>query len=217
MARIRHNHVAAKQQPSQRGRAAEQKPAPDTAARPSPGQPSGPGGGRAEQSPIFKGFADATSHVVKQAASILEEEIAAGILAARQIENKFLDATELRSEKPDEVLHRFRRDAHEVIDILLDIVTATTRNAGRMARRVISIRETARTAPEVSSTSVVAIADPIKAGATGEVSLLIENDGDTNAETFTLRPTDLINTAGDSIPARPVARGAGPDRRVAVP
>jgi uncharacterized membrane protein len=40
---------------------------------------------------------------------------------------------------------------------------------------------------------------PVKAGQTGEVSLVIENDGETTAEPFELRPTDLISASGDRI------------------
>jgi hypothetical protein len=209
MARIRHNGSAGKKKPPlPHAKAAPQsKPAADLeeAQRSSQEQPGRAANPVAELPPIFKTFADTTSQVVKQAASILEEEIAAGILAARQIEDKFIDSTELRSGKPDEVFQRFRRDAHEVVDIVLDIVSATGRNATSMAQRVISIRGGERNGPEAASTTVLTMPQPIKGGQTGEVSLVIENDGDATAEPFELHSTDLISASGPRIAAEAVS------------
>ena len=164
-------------------------------------------GAAQELPPIFKAFGETTSRVVSQAARILEEEIAAGIVAARQLEDKFINTDEIRSAKPDELLTRFRRDAHEVLDIVVDIVGASARGAGRMASRVISIRGNGRTTSGTSSSSassstpVLTMAQPVKAGETGELSLVVENDGITAADPFELRPTDLISATGDRVPA----------------
>jgi hypothetical protein len=199
MARIRHNGRTGKKKPplSPSKTETQAEPRANLDERPSGSPASGkPGRPGAELPPVFKTFADTTSHVVKQAASILEEEIAAGILAARQIEDKFIDTAELRSGKPDEVLQRFRRDAHEVVDIVLDVVSATARNATNMAQRVISIRSSQRNTPETASTSVLSMPEPVEPGQTGEVSLVIENDGDGTTEPFELRCTDLISGSG---------------------
>jgi hypothetical protein len=206
MARIRHNSNGAKKKQTP----PPPKPAAPTESEPAPAtnRTGGPQvaeqGASAASPPIFKTFADTTSQVVKQAASILEEEIAAGIVAARQIENKFIDSEKLRAGKPDEVLQRFRRDAHEVVDIVLDIVGAAAINATRMAQRAISIREGGRGASETASTPVLTVPQSVKPGETGEVSIVIENDGETPAEPFELRPTDLVNASGDRIPAHAV-------------
>src|ERR1700674_986614 len=88
---------------------------------------------------MLKGFAEAATGVVARAASILEEEIAAGIVAAKKVENRFIDANTVRAGKPEEVLLRFRRDAHEVVDILLDLVFVATNAVGGITRSVIRI------------------------------------------------------------------------------
>ena len=207
MARIRHNDNGKKKRTLPRARetaSSEQEPVPVETQTSGEPQPEPGTAGAARSSPIFKSFADTTSHVVQQAASILEEEIAAGILAARQIENKFIDTQELRSGKPDEVFQRFRRDAHEAIDIVLDVVGAAARNATRMAQRAISIRGGERTGTAESSTPVLSVPQPVKSGQTGEVSMVLENDGETPAEPFELRPTDLVSAAGHRIPAHAV-------------
>jgi hypothetical protein len=205
MARIRNNgNGARKKQPPRRADAEARVP-PEPAGEgnrteETPPQEKASGERASAQTPpIFKSLADTTSHVVRQAASILEEEIAAGILAARQIEDKFIDTVEIRSGKPDEAFHRFRRDAHEVVDIVMDVVGATVRNAGRMAQRAISIRNTSRSAADSGSISVLTMPQPVKPGETGEVSLVVENDGETTAEPFELHPTDLISAGGHRI------------------
>jgi hypothetical protein len=204
MARIRHNNGGArkKQRPPHLKPAAPAEPEPAQGANRTAGsQPPDQGTAAAATPPIFKNFADTTSQVVKQAASILEEEIAAGIVAARQIENKLIDSEKLRSGKPDEVFQRFRRDAHEVVDIVMDIAGAATINAARMAQRAIAIRGGERSAPETAPTPVLFVPQPVKPGETGEVSIVFENDGETMTEPFELRLTDLVNASGDRIPA----------------
>jgi len=209
MAKIRHNSTGTEKKGPPH--AAEPAPRPSdepVAGEHRPGDPPRPGNGvgatsAAQVTPVFKSFADATSQIVMQAASILEEEVAAGILAAKQIENRFIDIEEMRSGKPDEILQRFRRDAHELVDIILDIVGAAAKNASRLAARAISIR-TSGSIAEVAQTPVLTMPLPIKAGETGEVALAIDNDGDTAAQPFELLPTDLINAAGGHIPAQAV-------------
>jgi hypothetical protein len=206
MARIRSNGNGAKKKASTSNKPADSRPEPSASSEQSTSEHRA---GRtasqvAEQlPPIFRNFADTTSHVVKQAASILEEEVAAGILAARQIENKFINAEELRSARPDEVLQRFRRDAHDVVDILLVVVVASVRNATKMAQRAISIRTTGRNT-NAATTSVLTMPQSVKPGEIAEISLVIENDGDATAEPFELRSTDLVSTGGQRIPAHAV-------------
>ena len=47
---------------------------------------------------------------------ILEEEVAAGVIAREAVGNKFIDSEKIRAEKDEVVMQRFRSDAHEVID-----------------------------------------------------------------------------------------------------
>lgn len=72
--------------------------------------------------PHFKQISKASSQIVKDAAALLDEEIAAGILAARKMQQRF--AKERRIDPTDfkEALHRFQSDAHEVVNLLNDQV-----------------------------------------------------------------------------------------------
>ncbi len=70
--------------------------------------------------------------VITSAVSVLEEEIAAGILAAKKIEKKVLDVEDIR-EDPDSLMNRIRRDTHEAVDLFLDALTAITKQVNKLA------------------------------------------------------------------------------------
>jgi hypothetical protein len=79
---------------------------------------------------------------VKKAASVLEKEVAAGIAAAQSLQKRWVDVDEVRSRAPDEVMQRFRRDAHEVVDLLMDLVTVGVQSAESIASRAVEIANT---------------------------------------------------------------------------
>ncbi|MCB8979831.1 MAG: hypothetical protein H6657_20665 [Ardenticatenaceae bacterium] len=76
----------------------------------------------AEQQPsreeILKAFGASTSDMIQKAAVILEEEVAVGLLAAREVERSMRETGELRSESFDDILVRLRKDAHDVVNII---------------------------------------------------------------------------------------------------
>src|SRR3989304_2040746 len=94
---------------------------------------------RGEDINVLRGVAGATSRIVQQAASILEEEIAAGIVAAKRVEERLIDVQKLRNGQAEEIMKRFRRDAHDVVDILVDMVNLATNSLGGLAERVVKI------------------------------------------------------------------------------
>src|SRR5450432_2749591 len=61
--------------------------------------------------------------VLSSAVNVLEEEIAAGILAAKRIEKKVLNVDDVRN-NPENLLNRIRKDTHEVVDLFLDAAIA---------------------------------------------------------------------------------------------
>jgi hypothetical protein len=169
-------------------------------AMPSAGEPK-------EQPGPFQGFAQTTSRVVQQAASILEEEIAAGIVAARQIESKFVNVEQLRSGKPEEVMLRLRRDAHDVLDIFVDLVQVAVRGAHNLAQRVITVRTSLDGAKRGETTPTVpalSLPQPLKPGHAGEVPLSLENESNAATAEFSLRSSDLTTADGKSISMRNV-------------
>jgi hypothetical protein len=149
-----------------------------------------------------EGIATEAIRIVEQAASILEEEIAAGIVAARKVEQHFVNVNALRSGSSDQVMQRFRTDAHEILDILLDLVNLSINALTGMGERAISMRGSAvskdksGTAAEEGVAEVV-IADTLKPGASGKAGMLVENEGDTPTGKIRFITAGLINSDGD--------------------
>jgi hypothetical protein len=151
---------------------------------------------------VVKGLARSASRIVSQAATILEEELAAGIGAAKEIEARFLNVAEMRSTNPAEVMARFRKDAHEVVDIVIDLLNAPTKGLNDLAQRISVGGEPGKSgAPVVSSDSAPTISVPgdVPAGESGTVPFSLENDSDAPTAEFEFQATDLVNAEGQKI------------------
>ena len=174
------------------------------------GEPVAEGGGegagddRPTTADALRGFASTTSEVVQKAASILEEEIAAGILAAKQVEDRFLNVQELREKDADQISARFRNDAHEVVDIVIDLLEAGLKSIGGVARRVISIRPGGRRSGRSAPGNIPTLfaAEPASPGGAAELKMLLENESRDQSEEFSFQASDLISaTTGERIEA----------------
>ena len=153
---------------------------------------------------VIKGLANATSRVVQQAASILEEEVAAGIIAAKDVENRLINVEDLRSGKPDEVIHRFRRDAHEVMDIFIDLAHAATQYVGGLAQRVVTIRGSEKgKKPDTASGQLPTLKTnkAMKSGEVAKIPMDLENNSDKIMDEFSFHSTDLVDASGRRIAA----------------
>lgn len=151
------------------------------------------------------GLAGRTSRIVQQAASILEEELAAGIVAAREVEKRFVDVQRLRSADAQEVMQRFRRDAHDVVDILLDMVTVATNAVGGLTQRAVTVGSPKRADGAVplatAGTPSLDVPYKVKAGESIEVPLALENGGDVPTEALDFHSSDLVSASGRRIEA----------------
>jgi hypothetical protein len=67
-----------------------------------------------------KNIGNASSQIVKEAAALLDEEIAAGIIAAKKMQQRFEKERRLDPADFKQALHRFQNDAHEVVNVLND-------------------------------------------------------------------------------------------------
>lgn len=159
---------------------------------------------------------EATPTIVLRAASIIEEEVASGIGAVKRIEQRFLDVDTLRAQHPDHVMSRFRRDAHEAVDIILDIVTAAASTVGEQAGRMVNVSASylpqrpgsAGTKDNGGSTrstgirlSTVRMPGTIAPGGRGELTMSLENESDAAVAEFTLHSSELVSASGYRIPA----------------
>ena len=97
---------------------------------------------------------------------ILEEEIAAGIVAAKQIEARMVDVEQLRSEEQNEVVRLLRRDSHEVVDLLMDMLEVSVTSLGNMVRRAMMTTGSRAAEHGAGGNSPLLIStEPVKPGA----------------------------------------------------
>lgn len=153
---------------------------------------------------IFSQVAKSTSKVVEQAASILEEEIAAGIVTARKVEDKLFDTKEIRSENKQALFSRFRTDAHEVVDIVMDLVSVAAKYGTKLTKRMITIAGPLREKEEDEFPSDIPrleMPQPLKPGSSTEVPMILENKSEEMTDVFSMFSTDLISNQGKRIGA----------------
>lgn len=161
--------------------------------------------------PSFSG--QTATRVVREAAKVLEQELAAGLVAARRVEERFIDVQALRSRNPDEVMQRFRRDAHEVVDIVMDVLTVLVDTAANVTERSFSIsgQRTVHT-PEAprpqrqiaSKVPTLSMPAPIAPGETMQILISVENDAEKPTEPIVFKCSDLLSSEGGSIPGTSV-------------
>lgn len=171
--------------------------------KPPPPPPAAPEAGTrvSVDAGVVKGLARSASRIVSQASTILEEELAAGIGAAKQIEARLVDVAEMRSTNPDEVMARFRRDAHEVVDIVLDLLNVPTRSLGGLVQRISVGDGSPAAVASPSDAPTIKLPGDVPAGGSATVPFSLENDGDTPTAEFTFQATDLVNADGEKIAA----------------
>jgi hypothetical protein len=174
----------------------------------------------------------ATPSIVLKATSIIEEEVAMGIGAAKRIEQRFLDVEALRSQDPDHVMSRFRKDAHEAVDIILDIVTAAASTVGERAGKIVNVTashlaegnasrshqsdgEPGSANAGITRLPTVRMPGTVAPGKNAELTMSLENDSDTATAEFTLHSSELVSAGGARIPAsavmfKPATLAVGP-------
>lgn len=161
-----------------------------------------------EPADIFRGLAGTTSRVVQQAASILEEEIAAGIIAAKQVEKRFMDPDSPRSKKSDALIQRLRSDLHEVVDIILDLISTATEYVGGFGQQIVisGDEDRKRTDYRISEhLSTLTTPNPVDPGELVELTMVLENGKEESTDEFSFHSTDLVSTCGGRIPAERIA------------
>ncbi len=87
------------------------------------------------------GLLNNAQKVVNAAIGVLEEEIAAGILAAKKIEKKVINVEEVRGNDQD-LINRIRHDMHEALDIFIDGFAALSKQIGLLTEKVNGGKET---------------------------------------------------------------------------
>lgn len=150
--------------------------------------------------------------IVNSAVNVLEEEIAAGILAAKKIEKKLIDVDEIRSD-PDALMNRIRHDSHEVLDLFIDAFSSIT---GQLNGVIEALKKETdqqakankkTTSKNTSATSEVILLEPdqpLKPGESIKLTLSLHEDGKGKLELVELRKSDLVGPGNQRIGLRAI-------------
>jgi len=113
------------------------------AAKKKAGESTAPNSKSDSSSKDFSRLAENTSKIVIQAIEILEEEVARGIVTAKRVEEKLTDVDKIRSgtlinnQKLDELLVRIRKDAHDIVDMVIDVAAIAVENIDKLSTDLI--------------------------------------------------------------------------------
>ena len=142
--------------------------------------------------------------ILTSAVDVLEEEIAAGILAAKKLEKKVINVDELRNAAPEELMSRIRRDAHDAVDLFLDAITALSNQITNLTESVNGMKTKAADKPAAREIPVVQNDVPAKPGQRVELPVLITNHSKEKAMQVELAKSELIGPLGAKISTRSI-------------
>lgn len=144
--------------------------------------------------------------VINSAVNVLEEEIAAGILAAKRIEKKVINVDEVRDDSQN-LMNRIRKDTHEALDIFLDALAALSKQVGLLTESVAKETKTAAkketaTREENNSVQIIAHDKPATPGSEITFSILL-SDNDIKKPVFLeFQKADFTGPANQKVLAR---------------
>jgi hypothetical protein len=167
-----------------------------------------PGPDKTKPDPVemLQGFVKSTSRVVGQAAAILEEEIAAGVVAAKEVEDSIIPTDKIRNKSTEKLVQRFRQDSHEIVDIVMDFVSVAATKAEELTDTVVKIggnspKKSGNTAKSAALPTLV-VPKSVKPGETAEASMVLENEGPDSQMNLGFIGSDLISSTGGRIASR---------------
>jgi hypothetical protein len=141
--------------------------------------------------------------VLSSAVNILEEEIAAGIVAAKRIEKKVIDVEDIRN-NPEDLMNRIRKDTHEAVDIFLDALVAISRQLNAITNIIPKTekgKEKDAVKKKAAAITVIENEKPVKPGETAVLYLTLNNDDPDLVVKIIFPKTDLSAGIRQSIPA----------------
>ena len=98
------------------------------------------------------GLVDQSKDIVKKAATILEEEVAKGIVAAKEMQKKISNSQQIRMGTKNELVNRFRKDAHDLVDSFADLIAITSETFEQMVDNIGNTKSTHKTSTKSKAT-----------------------------------------------------------------
>ncbi|HSB78415.1 MAG TPA: hypothetical protein VLM91_06490 [Candidatus Methylomirabilis sp.] len=151
---------------------------------------------------------EAFSQMVGSTASLVEKQLGLGITLAKFAEHTLLDVAQLRSAAPDALLPRVRADAHEFLDMFVDVMTMATNSLGSQALGIIDITSRAQAPPAPAASDhlvVVQMPGPPAPGQATERAIVMTNATDTPTAEMSFSSSDLLGPSGARIPSGAVS------------
>lgn len=173
--------------------------------------------------------AASAARLVQRAGVILEEELASGLDALDRLEQRYVDVDRVRDPETFVLLSRFRADAHQIVDLLIDVIGASIDGVGKLADQGISIGvpiggQIGRVAGPISgivagangngdrptgavngsargSVAVLDAAETVAPGGTARVAMAVTNRSADATERFSVVASDLVSDGGGRIDA----------------
>ncbi|MCG2613412.1 hypothetical protein LZZ85_03935 [Terrimonas sp. NA20] len=144
--------------------------------------------------------------VINSAVNVLEEEIAAGILAAKRIEKKMINVEEVRDDSQN-LMNRIRKDTHEALDIFLDALAALSKQVGILTDSVSKENNGGAKADAFrpganSSVQMVDHDGPVSAGSTITLSFVLSDDTIKVPVQLDLQKTDFSGPDNQKVPVK---------------
>lgn len=145
--------------------------------------------------------------VLSSAVNVLEEEIAAGILAAKKIEKKVINVDDIRND-PENLLNRIRKDTHEVVDLFLDGFIALSSQlkilSDNVAGQTGAAKNTDTTTEKKQKNSIIILQpdEAAKPGGTAVVYMTLSDDEITKPVKIKLQKNDLTGPFNEKIPLK---------------
>jgi uncharacterized membrane protein len=148
--------------------------------------------------------------VISSAVNVLEEEIAAGIIAAKRIEKKVFNVDEIRDDSQN-LMNRIRRDTHEALDIFLDALAALSKQIGILTDTATAAKENG-TAPKPEATAeepknsnplqIIEHDEAVKPGRKITLPLLLSDDSITKQVKLEFQKSDFTGPVNQKILSR---------------
>ncbi|MBC7874804.1 MAG: hypothetical protein H7Y01_12455 [Ferruginibacter sp.] len=143
--------------------------------------------------------------VISSAVNVLEEEIAAGIIAAKKIEKKVINVEEIRDDSQN-LMNRIRRDTHEALDIFLDALAALSKQIGLLTESVGkekgTVTKPAAAAPGTPNPLQIIEHDgTVSPGQEVTLSLLLSDDSIKKPVKLDLQKSDFTGPGDKRIPS----------------
>jgi hypothetical protein len=163
-----------------------------------------------------KGLFDSATSIVLKAAGILEEEIAKGIIAAKELEGKLTDVPKLRNgqvlnnQQVDDLFVRFRKDAHDIIDLVVDLVSVTAQGAGKLSSGLMRITTAGSSAAGDKSNGnsqpsptpqipLIQVPQDLHAGEQATFPITLENDSNKDEKVIVFMNSPFTDTDGKQL------------------